>query len=279
MVDRLACPDCHAGLSPVEAGLTCGACGRFYPVADGVPILFSSESEMCVRSEEYGRWQRDTPKGTRKSGYRERRRLPKTGGGGLSTAAKQKFFEAVGEGVVLNIGSGERSIAVGRERWINLDIRPHSNVDVVGDGHFLPFADNSLDAVVSSSVFEHLRKPWIAAAEVARVLKPGGLMWCDVPFAYPIHGSPFDFFRYTPYGLASIFQELEVVDSGPNKGPIAAIQVIAERAAEALVPGPGGFALRWLTAWAIQPFKLLDPRLARRDPKAATSFFIVAQKA
>ena len=44
-----------------------------------------------------------------------------------------------------------------------------------GNAQTLPFADASFDAVVSTSVFEHLKQPDRAAAEVARVLRPGGV--------------------------------------------------------------------------------------------------------
>lgn len=46
---------------------------------------------------------------------------------------------------------------------------------VPGDAQALPFADASFDAIVSTSVFEHLPNPAAAAAEVARVLRPGGV--------------------------------------------------------------------------------------------------------
>jgi len=46
---------------------------------------------------------------------------------------------------------------------------------VEGDAEALPFPDASFDAVVSTSVFEHLAHPDRAAAEVARVLRPGGV--------------------------------------------------------------------------------------------------------
>lgn len=45
----------------------------------------------------------------------------------------------------------------------------------VGSIYELPFSDSSLDAAFAHTVFQHLDKPAAAAAEVLRVLKPGGV--------------------------------------------------------------------------------------------------------
>ena len=45
---------------------------------------------------------------------------------------------------------------------------------VIGDAYSLPFPDDRLDIVRSERVFQHLSDPDRAAAEVARVLRPGG---------------------------------------------------------------------------------------------------------
>jgi 2-polyprenyl-3-methyl-5-hydroxy-6-metoxy-1,4-benzoquinol methylase len=57
---------------------------------------------------------------------------------------------------------------------------------VVGDARQLPFADRSFDAVFSYSVLQHLPKDDVrlAAAEIARVLRPGGLTWIELPNAH-----------------------------------------------------------------------------------------------
>ena len=194
----------------------------------------------------------------------------------MDREARKRFFDSVGEGVILNLGAGERNILTGAT-WVGFDIQPHANCEIVGDAHDLPFQDESFDAVHTVSVFEHLRKPWRAAAEIVRVLRPGGVLFCSVPFAYPIHGSPYDFFRYTPDGLVSVFEALEG-EVFAARGPISSIGLYAERVADAVFPGKLGFAARWCTAWAIQPFKYLDPWLTRSNPDSATSFTILAKK-
>jgi SAM-dependent methyltransferase len=52
---------------------------------------------------------------------------------------------------------------------------------VRGDAYRLPFADGTFDKVVAAEVLEHLPDDAVAMAELARVLKPGGLMAVTVP--------------------------------------------------------------------------------------------------
>jgi SAM-dependent methyltransferase len=52
---------------------------------------------------------------------------------------------------------------------------------IVGLAENLPYADNSFDVVHTSHVFEHLENPLAAAKEANRVLKPGGLLFIEVP--------------------------------------------------------------------------------------------------
>lgn len=108
-------------------------------------------------------------------------------------------------------------------RVIGLDIHPGHNVDLVGDAHGLSrfLRERSVDAVLSASVLEHLQAPWLLAAEINRVLKPGGLVYHEVPGAWPAHAQPNDFWRISAEGLrvlfgpASGFEVLETRDAGP----------------------------------------------------------------
>ena len=67
------------------------------------------------------------------------------------------------------------------------------------------------DAVLSANVFEHVRQPWLAAREIQRILRPGGLTVHLAPFSYFYHKAPEDYWRFTPTGLSVLFEGLEVV--------------------------------------------------------------------
>ncbi|WP_162250327.1 class I SAM-dependent methyltransferase [Pseudoxanthomonas sp. Root630] len=72
---------------------------------------------------------------------------------------------------------------------------------VFANAERLPFGDETADTVLLSEVLEHLRNPQSALQEIRRVLKPDGRVLITLPFLYPIHDAPYDFQRYTSFGL------------------------------------------------------------------------------
>ncbi len=75
-------------------------------------------------------------------------------------------------------------------------------------------ASESYDVIVSVDVFEHINRPWLAAAEIARLLRPGGLSYTSTLFAWRYHPVPIDYWRFTPDCLDFLFSDLTRVDSG-----------------------------------------------------------------
>lgn len=80
----------------------------------------------------------------------------------------------------LNVGCGY----VTPEGYDNIDASPGPGVHTVMDIEHekLPFADNSINAVLASHVFEHLAHLEFVMAEIHRVLKVGGLLEVYVPY-------------------------------------------------------------------------------------------------
>lgn len=71
----------------------------------------------------------------------------------------------------------------------------------------IPLEDSSVDLIISIQVLEHLSDPHVAMREMARVLKPGGHLFLSTPFFYHEHQQPYDFYRYTRYGLRHLVEQ------------------------------------------------------------------------
>jgi SAM-dependent methyltransferase len=105
--------------------------------------------------------------------------------------------------LVLDCGAGSRQFYY--DNVINFEIAKYSSTDVLGVGEVLPFKDDTFDAVLSNAVLEHVKNPWLCAAEILRVLKPGGELICCVPFLQPLHGYPHHYYNMSAQGLRNLF--------------------------------------------------------------------------
>ena len=99
------------------------------------------------------------------------------------------------------------------QRYVAVDVLSTVLVDVVGQGQDLPFASDTFDLVIATGVFEYIPEPRAAAAEVHRVLKPGGHFMMSVASVYPRVVDE-EHWRYLPAGLRFVlapFGEIEIV--------------------------------------------------------------------
>ncbi|MCK9611999.1 MAG: class I SAM-dependent methyltransferase [Bacteroidales bacterium] len=113
-------------------------------------------------------------------------------------------------GLILDCGAGQRDIYY--DNVVNLEIVDYDTTDVLAVGEQLPFKDNAFDALISLSVLEHVKDPFLCAKEIARVLKPGGELLCSVPFLQPYHGYPHHYYNMTSRGLENLFDGLLITD-------------------------------------------------------------------
>jgi SAM-dependent methyltransferase len=105
---------------------------------------------------------------------------------------------------IVDIGSQDvngslRSVAPTNNKYIGVDFVEAKGVDVViTDPYSLPFEDQSVDAVVSSSCFEHSEFFWLLFNEALRILKPNGLLYINAPSNGIFHRYPVDCWRFYP---------------------------------------------------------------------------------
>ncbi len=69
-----------------------------------------------------------------------------------------------------------------------------------------PLAEGQFDLVIVEQVFEHVLRPDLAAHNVYKMLRPGGLFVISAPFLLKIHGAPFDLYRWTEHGMRQLLE-------------------------------------------------------------------------
>jgi len=111
----------------------------------------------------------------------------------------------------LDIGCGEKPyqsfLNDNISEYIGLDypfqklVKNVSGIDVYGDAMELPFKSEVFDTILSTQVVEHVIEPKNVFLEMERVLKKGGHIVLTAPQEWEIHKEPYDFWRFTIYGL------------------------------------------------------------------------------
>jgi len=118
-------------------------------------------------------------------------------------------------GKTLDIGCGSKPYAdlYKSTEYIGLEIdspearAKRGGADHFYDGETFPFPDETFDSVVTNQVFEHVFNPEVFLKEVHRILKPEGTMLMTVPFVWDEHEQPWDFARYSSFGIRAILEK------------------------------------------------------------------------
>lgn len=110
------------------------------------------------------------------------------------------------KGRVLDIGCGQMPYRrhVSCDEYVGIDSFSGTRPNLAAEADKLPFKDGSFDCVICTEVLEHLAVPSDCIAEVKRVLKDGGRVYITVPQSWPLHYAPYDYLRFTEYGLVRI---------------------------------------------------------------------------
>lgn len=154
------------------------------------------------------------------------------------------------------------------------DIYNTEIINVICDGHNLPFANNSFDMVISTSVLEHLSNPNKASKEISRVLKKNGFLYSELPFLQSIHEKDYDFTRYTLNGHINLFSDLEICEKGISKGFYIVILWLIREQINILSP----FFSKFIFVILYPLFYTLDKLLRYHFKNSYSESFIIAKK-
>lgn len=117
-------------------------------------------------------------------------------------------------GKTLDIGCGSKPyekcflsseyIGLEIDNTINREIK---KIDVFYDGKKIPFDNETFDSAVCFQVLEHVFEPHEFLNEINRILKPNGKLLLTVPFVWDEHEQPFDYARYSSFGLKHLLEK------------------------------------------------------------------------
>ena len=136
-------------------------------------------------------------------------------------------------GKVLDIGCGTKpyqKYCLNSNEYIGIEIdtpenRKNKNADCFYDGKTFPFHDKSFDSVLSTQVFEHVFNPDDFLKELNRVLKINGKLLLTIPFVWDEHEQPFDFARYSSFGIKHLLEKngFSIIESHQSVNNISCI--------------------------------------------------------
>lgn len=140
-------------------------------------------------------------------------------------------------GKILDFGCGSkpyRPLFTNSSEYIGVDIEnkgfeyEQNSVDVYYDGKVIPFDNQTFDNVFSTEVFEHVFELDASLDEINRVLKMNGKLLITLPFFWEEHAEPYDFCRYSSFGIDYMLEKhgFKILEHEKNGNYITAIYQI-----------------------------------------------------
>jgi len=264
----LRCPICRAPLDPGAGTARCqGLAGQRcheFPAVGAQPVLVDFAESVLDASDVQDN-------GARSRVPRRRARLPwlrsaldrlqaPVPGDNASARTLSRLRQVTPRPRILVVGGGTASEGI-RELYeaddvetIGFDIYASPLTQFVSDAHAIPLDDGTCDGVWVQAVLEHVVDPYRVVAEIHRVLRPGGLVFSEFPFAQQVHEGAYDFVRMTERGQRWLFRHFDEVESGVVAGPGVALSWSIDHFVRALarsrtlgrVAGLGFLWLGWL---------------------------------
>lgn len=194
-------------------------------------------------------------------------------------------------GKTLDIGCGQKpyqSLFNKTQEYIGLELDTPQNrackkADFFYDGIHMPFDDASFDSIVCNEVLEHVFNPHEFINEIYRILKERGHMLISLPFVWDEHEQPYDYARYSSFGIKHLLEShgFEIIEHHKtNNGFEAIFALINAYFYKKLCTG--NKALRLFFILFISPifnlFGLICSKLLPRNPDLYLDNVLVVKK-
>lgn len=161
------------------------------------------------------------------------------------------------KGVLADLGCGPRPFKLDilkyADTYTGVDWKNSlhdTTADIIEDlNQPLAIDSQSFDSVVSFEVLEHLCEPQMMLKEANRILKKSGVFMLSMPFQWWVHEEPWDYQRFTRYGLEYQLKKAGFTD------------IVIEETT--------GFWLMWILKLNYQSMRLIrGPRLVKKTTKS-----------
>ena len=230
---QLLCTSCRRenGFAVVSTGLQCQACKTTHPVVGGRPVMAGDDARtdgsIQVWTDNAGTlgdrasaksWPALENSDVESHFFGKlfphlKRREPHWGFLGRKVAEMTRAIPA--DAAVLDVGAGECKYGallpgrryVGTDLVFSSDRHDFSLIDVISEASNLPFKSGVFDVVLNMVVMEHVPDPGRVVAEMARVLKSDGKIYALIPLVRPEHLQPYDFQRFTRFGITRLLEQ------------------------------------------------------------------------
>jgi len=169
---------------------------------------------------------------------------------------------------ILDMGAGElrykkyfdhcnyrsQDLCVGDNVWY------FESIDIKSSIYNVPVEPNSFEYVLCTQVLEHLEYPEKAFIEFNRVLKYGGKVFLSAPLGQGEHQVPYDFFRYTKFGLKSLGERygFRMIYIEPHGGIFINLEYMLWQAIGKLIPFGKSIPVRYFLFFLLLPIKFIS---------------------
>lgn len=157
--------------------------------------------------------------------------------------------------------------------WVDVEMSWHDHtnesIDIFFDGRILPFENGFADSILCTQVYEHIQYLDDVISESNRILKPGWYMLVTLPMTIWEHEQPYDFRRFTTFGITHELQShwFEVVEIIKSWNSILTIAQLLNTYIDSILISSPKTLKRFIYLFTILPNTILALLLSKILPK------------